>query len=412
MRTVRCRLSAVVLGVACLAGGGTGQAAVAVAHPVAGVRLPEAVQRRGRVGWRLVARIAVPGKLVEMLSVAAVSADEAWASGVTGRGGGRAVRVVMEHWSGRAWRPVAVPGKALAAFDHGGTAFAIVGASSKRNVWVFNQTTGAWLRWNGHRWSEGLVSRLTGGSAVGITSALVLGADEVWAFGVRVGSRGDAWPFAARFNGRRWKVTPAPRLVNLLVSAASAVSPRDIWAVLGRGGQAIFPPGQSGGALAHWDGRRWRLVPLAARLARRGDPTSIAAVSDRDIWVGGGTPNGRLGGLTESTAHWDGKSWRVAALPAAASRARCVLGSIVPGARGGIEGLGLCFIDRSPGVWSRLWQRAGGRWSGPAQLRLTSGRSVVTELARAGRTRSVWAAGYTAHDGLIALHRPVPDPAG
>jgi hypothetical protein len=84
----------------------------------------------------------------------------------------------------------------------------------------------------------------------------------------------------------------------------------------------------------------------------------------------------------------------------------------VPGARGGLAGLGLCFIDQGPGLWSRLWQRAAGRWSGPAQLRLTSGQSVIAELARAGRTRSVWAAGYTARDGLIALHRPVPDQAG
>jgi hypothetical protein len=254
------------------------------------------------------------------------------------------------------------------------------------------------------------VSRLTGRSAIGITSTLVLGADEVWAFGARVNSREDAMPFAARFNGRRWKVTPMPRLLNLLVSAASAVSARDIWAVIGRGGQALFPPGPSGGALAHWDGRRWRLMPLPARLAGRGDPTSITAISGRDIWVGGGTQNSKLG-LTESTAHWDGKTWQAATLPAAASRARCVLGSIVPGARGGPEGLGLCFVDQSPGLRSRLWQRAAGRWSGPAQLRLTSGRSVITELAPAGHARSVWAVGFTAHDGLIALNRPVPSQA-
>jgi hypothetical protein len=334
-----------------------------------------------------------------------------WASGFAAGRRGRASRLVIEHWSGSSWRPVAVPGKALAAFGRGGVAFAVIGASSERNVWAFNQLTGAWLRWNGHRWGEGLVSRLAGGSAIGITSALVLGADDVWAFGARLNGHGDVMPFAALFGGRRWKVTPVPGLPDLVVSAASAVSARDIWAVIGRGGQAVFPPGPSGGALAHWDGRRWRLSPLPARLARRGDPTSIAAISDRDIWVGGGTQNSKLG-LTESTAHWDGKTWQAATLPAAASRARCVLGSIAPGARGGPEGLGLCFVDQSPGLRSRLWRRPAGRWSGPAQLRLTSGRSSITELAPAGHARSVWAVGFTAHDGLIALNRPVSDKAG
>jgi hypothetical protein len=62
--------------------------------------------------------------------------------------------------------------------------------------------------------------------------------------------------------------------------------------------------------------------------------------------------------------------------------------------------------------WSRVWRVLSCRWSGPAQLRRISGRSVVAELAGAGRTGSVWAAGYTARDGLIALHRPVPDQAG
>jgi hypothetical protein len=411
MRTARRRLSAVALAGACLAGGGLSQAAPAVAHPVQRLRLPGATQRPGRQGWRLVARVAVPGKLVAMLSVTAAGAGDAWASGFAAGRGGRASRLIIEHWLGRSWRPVAVPEKALAAFDRGSLAFAIIGASSESNVWAFNQLTGAWLRWNGHRWSEGLVSRLTGRSAIGIISTLVLGPDRVWAFGARVNGHGDAFPFAARFDGRRWKVTPMPHLLNLMVSAASAVSPRDIWAVIGRGGQSVFPPGPYGGALAHWDGRRWQLMPLPARLARRGDPTSIAAISDRDIWVGGGTQNSKLG-LNETAAHWDGKKWQAATLPAAASPARCVLSSIVPGARAGIAALGLCFIDQSPGVRSRLWQLAAGRWSGPAKLRLTSGWSVIAEFAPAGHTGSVWAAGFSARDGLIALNRPAPNKAG
>jgi|ERR1022692_1659417 hypothetical protein len=103
-----------------------------------------------------------------MLSVAAVSTGDAGVA--LHRGAGRASgRLVIEHWSNLIWKQVAVPGEAVAAFDHGGTTFAIIGASAERNVWAFNQMTGARLRWNGRRWSEGLIGKLTARSAIGIS---------------------------------------------------------------------------------------------------------------------------------------------------------------------------------------------------------------------------------------------------
>ncbi len=244
----------------------------------------------------------MPGKVVAMLSVAAVSRDDAWAIGLAAARGAQTGRSVIEHWSGRGWRHVQVPGTKLAAFDStrtpagsAGPPFAVIGASSASNVWAFNQMTGAWLRWNGHRWSEGLVSDHSGRAATLVTSALVLGSGQVWVFGAQEDAHGGTIPFAARFSGRRWTVTPMPRKVNLPVSAASAVSPDDIWAVIGYGGQVPLPAQGNGGALAHWNGHGWRQVPLPAQFASGGDPTSIAALSDREVWVGGGAENSKLG---------------------------------------------------------------------------------------------------------------------
>ncbi len=182
-------------------------------------------------GWRAIARIAVPGKLVVMQSVAVAGAADAWAAGFAGRRGARLGRPVIEHWSGRVWRRVMVPGTAVTAFDRGPLGpSTIVGASSARNVWVFNQLTGAWLRWNGDRWRHGRLPAQAGSVATAVTAELVLARDEVWAFGGSVYRNGHSDPYAARFDGRRWLVTPMPRVPNLLVSAASAVSPGDIWA--------------------------------------------------------------------------------------------------------------------------------------------------------------------------------------
>jgi hypothetical protein len=75
-------------------------------------------------------------------------------------------------------------------------------------------------------------------------------------------------------------------------------------------------------------------------------------------------------------------------------------------------------LQASPGefvgvpVFRVLDTRNGTGEPGPAKLRLTSGSSVIAKLAPAGHTESVWAAGFTAHDGLIALDRPVPNKAG
>lgn len=270
---------------------------------------------------------------------------------------------------------------------------------------MFNQLTGAWLHWSGARWSHGRLPAQSGSVATAITSELVLSDADVWAFGGSVYRGGRTEPYAARFDGRRWLVTPMPRLANLLVSAASAVRPADIWATIGYGGQLFFPPQANGGALTRWNGRRWRLEPLPARFARHGDPTSVAARSDRAVWVGGGIAGGSLD-LREAAARWNGSAWRVALAPVASSRADCVVRSIVPG-RAGLLVLGVCFSSLNPGrVWSRLWRLSAGTWAGPSRPRLAGTQPVFLDLASAERSGRAWAAGYAGHVGVIALSGP------
>lgn len=342
-----------------------------------------------------------------MLSVASVRGDDAWAAGLAGR------RSVIERWAGRGWRRVAVPAGVLAGFDsdrpvagYHGPPYPVIGASSARNVWAFNELTGAWLRWDGRRWSHGLLPGRPGAESV-ITSELVLGRGEVWAFGARLNGRGVGFPFAARFGGRRWVVTPMPRVRGLPVSAVSAVRGGDIWAVIGYGGQVVAPAQGNGGALARWDGRRWRLAPLAGRFARFGDPTSIVAVSDRDVWVGGGVADSQ-GRLTEAAARWDGSGWRLFKVPARPSSADCVLRGMVLG-RAGLVGLGDCFGDQVPdGIRSRLWRLAGRSWRGLVRPRVAGRPATLTDIAGAGRSGSAWAVGFAGSAGVIALSGRVP----
>jgi hypothetical protein len=408
MKFALSRLSVIVTASACLSGFGAAPAGLAVvSDPAQPPPSAPSVRLAGAASdWRVAARVTIPGKRVVMVNVAAASPDDAWAIGfANGRDGG-AGRSVVERWSRDRWRRVPVPASILAAFDAGGLPYAVLRASSPSNVWAFNQQTGAWLRWNGSRWSEGLVGRRAGRLATPVTSALVLSRDSVWAFGGRVNQQGALAPFAAHFDGRTWSMTPISAKLQLPVSAASAVSPRSIWALIGMGSEATAPPGPAGGLMMHWNGRRWRRVTLPAALARHGDPTSIDAVSRSDIWVGGGEPNGRLG-LTETAAHWTGTAWQVVSLPAAASPADCVLGGIVADGRAGAQGLGLCFTSEGPGINSRLWRLSDQRWTAAPQPHLASPSSIL-EIASAGRATAQWAAGFAGNTGILAVRGQDP----
>lgn len=194
-----------------------------------------------------------------------------------------------------------------------------------------------------------------------------------------------------------------PRAPNLPVSAAGAARSGGIWATIGYGGQLLFPPQASGGKLARWDGRRWKLGPLPARLARDGDPASIAALPARDLWVGGGIADTDLR-LAEGAARWDGSAWQVIKVPAQALHADCVFRALVR-FRDRLVGPGDCFSDANPGkVWSRLWRLSAGRWIGPVRPRIRGRVPVLLDLARAGRPGSAWAVGFAGDAGAIALY--------
>jgi hypothetical protein len=282
--------------------------------------------------------------------------------------------------------------------------FAVVRASSADDVWFFNEETGAFLRWNGRGWSGGSVVAHRRGQVVMVTSALVLGEADVWVFGALVNAKGDGLPFAAHFGSRGWHAASLPRTAGPAVSAASAVSPADIWVTIGFGGQLSFPASGQGGALLHWNGRRWHQVALPDVLADGGDPTSVVAVSDHEVWVGGGASNGKPGGMTGLSARWDGRAWHTSRLPRSASSAACVLSSILPLGRAGLRALDLCFADGSPGASSQFWDLVGGIWSGSAGPRVSGRSSVLLSMSQADPRGRVWAAGFAGSAGIVAAH--------
>jgi hypothetical protein len=136
--------------------------------------------------------------------------------------------------------------------------------------------------------------------------------NDVWAVGAR-GGKSPLRTLIEHWDGKRWRVVRSPNVgtgPNAL-DAVTAISRDDVWAVGRRG-----PEGQGERALIeHWDGREWRVVP-APRVGNGGEELSgVAGTAATDVWavgVYGFGPNGGPVGLIE---HWDGKNWTAVTSP-------------------------------------------------------------------------------------------------
>nr|WP_133995145.1 hypothetical protein [Streptomyces sp. 846.5] len=254
----------------------------------------------------------------ELNDVAASSADDAWAVGVTVTtpevkgvpGSGYRDTALIEHWDGMRWTALAaseqprLPG-VLADLQ----GVSVIGAT---NAWAVGWDAGKALieHWDGARWSvspnPGL---LPGKSSSWLLDVAAVSAADVWAVGESAVAAKDSC-LIEHWDGGSWGSVACPlpadaRKARLL--AVAEVSPEDLWAVgyfttgAGSDTQTAHP------LTEHFDGTGWSMVP-SPRITAGTGPTAgfgdqLSAVAGRsatDVYAA--TPNGVL-------VHWDGKSW-------------------------------------------------------------------------------------------------------
>jgi len=383
--------------------------AVAARAAVARTRAAAAAreQRAAGTGWRVLLRLPADQQSTLLGSITEVSPADAWSTGAAVPHKGR-FHPLVERWNGTAWHPVTLPaavaGKWQRVFP-----FSAIGASSGSDFWAFSEVRGGWLHWDGVRWSTGLLPDNTPNPLV-ISSTEVFSSTDVWVFGGHLTNTQNGTTlggsYVAHFNGRRWTIVPGPAGLSA-ISAVSAVSRTSIWAVRGLLPLVSSEKAAAGIALVHWNGRRWRSVPLPAAFGPGASLTSIMTLSDNDVWVGGGIPNAD-DGLTATAAHWNGTAWSVTSPPAYLSAVKLQLVSLVPDGHGGIWGLGV-----NEGLTtSRLWHLRADGWTRPVVLRPCRRACTLVDLAQVPHTTSVWAAGAVLHGpsgvAVIALVGRVP----
>jgi hypothetical protein len=362
-------------------------------------------------GWRVNAAISVRNQAVLVTGVTAVTARDAWSTGIaiTSKG---AFTPEVRHWTGKSWAAVKLPAKVARSWASAEPIQTTVGASSASNVWIFGGLQGAaYVRLNGSRWSVGHLpgNNPAAGKIIEINAVTVLGRSDVWAFGATDDVATDQpteTPYAAHFNGSRWTVTHVPGDSGII--AASAASANSIWAVAGTpaSSESDFFGGSAGQqTVLHWGPKGgWQQVAEPALPAA----THLSGVvfEAGKVVVGGSEPNGRKG-RSPLLITWNGKAWSKPSV-AGASTTKWDLAGLAADGRGGFWVDGAAQNGSGSG---KIWHVTGGKWSA---VKPNFGKHawVLFRIAAVPHTDSVWGAGATEAGklttGLIAVAGPTP----
>jgi hypothetical protein len=142
----------------------------------------------------------------------------------------------------------------------------------------------------------------------------------------------------------------------------TCVSARDCWAV-GATGRTVS---DSLNYAVHWDGKTWRLaaIPTVDPLHHRSALHGVSCAAAGDCWAVGQIEDGQ-GKETPQSLHWDGKTWRSSTVvnPLAKSGGTAFLNA-VSCTPGGCWAAGVS--QPADGAWSEsrfvLMHRVAGRW--------------------------------------------------
>jgi hypothetical protein len=263
-------------------------------------------------GTRWVPSHPVGGLGSALSGVDAVASNDAWAVG-----GAPDAAALAEHWDGRDWTKVATPAAAPFSYDQ----LRSVTMVSPHNVWAAGYNTNEDLvttalieHWNGRRWIRVDVQLPPGTSNSRLYGISAASKNDIWAVGIARSSMnyliehwdGDAWTPAA----------PVIKPTNAFLDQFRGVhvtSANDVWAV---GCQVIGDDCKT--AIAHWDGRRWTLVPSpnGQNPAYPQDIlNSVTATSPKDAWAVGLTGAQTFDPAQTLVLHWDGHDWTKVASP-------------------------------------------------------------------------------------------------
>ncbi len=246
--------------------------------------------------------------------VAAPSANSAWAVGGTDWSGSEPM---IYQWNGTSWTEQTVPAPPSGGFLDSVTVI------SATDAWAAGQTGGGpgngqgagdrtlIYHWNGTAWTQvPCPTPAPGGGLSGISGT---SANDVWAVGWTGTSSNDGTlrTLILHWNGMKWSRVPSPSDapgVRVRLSAVAALSASNAWAVGDQhedSNRLVF--------IVHWNGKDWTAVHSPT--PRNGaDLLGVSALSARDIWAVGQTSHDGACHpryCAPAIVHWNGSRWSV-----------------------------------------------------------------------------------------------------
>ena len=219
-----------------------------------------------------------------LYGIVAIAANDVWVVGNSGQLPGTITALAL-HWDGATWSEVSAPAPGMNSVLRG------VSAVSSNDVWAagsFADTGGSYpyvMHWDGIQWT----GTSTGSEPGLFTEVEAIASNDVWA----VGSSGSG-PLAMHWDGTQWTRVAVPGSTNSGLSAVSAASSDDVWAV--GGGDTL---------VVHWDGTSW--TPVSVPTSSPAYFADVVAISANNVWVAGARYPSSIGDAI--VMHWNGSEW-------------------------------------------------------------------------------------------------------
>jgi hypothetical protein len=336
-------------------------------------------------------------------AVSADSPDDAWAVGQVPTGED-SFSLITLHWDGTAWTQVANPEPGWTDENRDLYGVSAVGPDDAWAVGYYQVAGGVTrpliLHWDGTSWAKEPIS----GPHVGqLTAVTADSPTDAWAVGDGAGGR----LLILHWDGTTWthgpSLNPAGTGGTSVLDAVSAGSPADAWAT----GLTYSndPTDRHEVSLAlHWNGTSWSRVPIPTPGPTNDGYYGVTAISPTDAWAVGETTYASPATVDTVAVHWNGTSWaKVTTTDGPAGNAHISTLSAVSG--DGPDDVWAVGAYEGPGTRSLVLHWTGTGWglvSSPSPS--PTGAAVNIFGVSADSPADAWAVGISRSRETMLMH--------
>jgi len=324
------------------------------------------------------------GIVPKLLSVVAISANDVWAVGWTGGKSGPITLTL--HWDVSTWSVVPSPNpSATDNFLRGVTAL------TSNNVWAvgeFNAPGGnqqtLFLQWNGTSWAQ-VPGDNTGPNGVQffLSAVSAISASDIWAVG------NNSHTLAEHWNGSSWSMvsTPNAGVGENILNGVSGTASTDVWEV----GYFAFGTWKRT-LIEHWNGTDWSIIPSPNPNNRLNQLNGVVSISSANAWAVGNTSSGNALDQTTLILQWDGAQWSIAPSPSPGTGGLNTLYAVAGTAANDIWAVG-SFTNNGEFAQTLVAHWDGSSWSLIPSANMPGTNNELYSVV-ALSPNDVWAVGY------------------